>query len=162
MSRVLPVQQRETPKAARPCNQSAAKTVETPTATFHESLIQDEPVLQTQTPRLNRQRGSDPAIPPLERSHEPKLGFFPRDGGVRVGLEVPEALLANSAFHIGERTVLQPLVLGQSGEPQADHLPLLRRELGKLAEDLTPTQDRLGRRIAGLSGALFSGKVELR
>jgi hypothetical protein len=41
-------------------------------------------------------------------------------------------------------------------------LPLLRRELGKLAEDLTPTQDRLGRRIAGLSGALFSGKVELR
>jgi hypothetical protein len=40
MSQVLPIQQRETPKAARPCNQKAAKTVETPIATLPESFVQ--------------------------------------------------------------------------------------------------------------------------
>jgi hypothetical protein len=31
-------------------------------------------------------------LPPLERSHEPDLGRFSRDGGVRVGLQAQETL----------------------------------------------------------------------
>ena len=36
----------------------------------------------------------------VERSPEPELGFFPGDGGARVGLQVPETLLDKSVFRI--------------------------------------------------------------
>jgi hypothetical protein len=38
----------------------------------------------------------------VERSHEPKRGFFPGAGGVRVGLPVPRTLLDESFRHIGQ------------------------------------------------------------
>jgi len=53
-------------------------------------------------PEPSGQRGADPGSSPLERSQEPELGFFPGYGGVRVGLEVPEALLDESFPHIGQ------------------------------------------------------------
>ena len=53
-----------------------------------KSLIHCEPASQTQTPRTDRYKGADPGNSPLERSHEPELGFFPRDGGVPVGLRL--------------------------------------------------------------------------
>jgi hypothetical protein len=55
-----------------------------------------EPAFQTQTPLLNRQRGAAPGSSPLEQSHEPELGCFTADGGVRVGLQVAETLFDKS------------------------------------------------------------------
>src|ERR1017187_6689854 len=79
---------------------------------FPESLIHYEPAFQRQTPRQSRQRGAEPGSSPLERSHEPELGFFSGDGGVRVGLQFPEELLDRSFSRIGQRPVIQPFVLG--------------------------------------------------
>ena len=79
---------------------------------FPESMMQSEPAFQTQTPRLSRQMGADPGSSPLERSHEPEPGFFPGDGGVRVGLQFPEELLDRSFSRIGQRPVIQPFVVG--------------------------------------------------
>ena len=50
---------------------------------------------------------------PLEGNHEPELGFFPVDGGVRVGIQFPETLLGESFFRNGQRPVIQPLVPAQ-------------------------------------------------
>src|ERR1035437_4300900 len=82
-----------------------------------KSLIHCERAFQTQTPRTDWYKGADPGNSPLERSHEPKPGFFPGDGGVRVGLQAPETLLDKSFSRIGKRPVIQPLVVGQFGEP---------------------------------------------
>jgi len=38
----------------------------------------------------------------VERSHEPEPGFFPGDGGVQVGLQVPEARFDESFPHSGQ------------------------------------------------------------
>jgi hypothetical protein len=76
------------------------------------SLIHCEPTFQTQTPRLSRQRGAGPGNSLLEWSCEPNLGFFPGDGSVRVGLQVPETPIDKGFFRIGQRPVIQPLVLG--------------------------------------------------
>jgi hypothetical protein len=65
-----------------------------------------------QTPRLGRQRDAVPGNSPLERSHELELDFFPGDRGVRVVIQVPEALLDKSFSRISQRHVIQPFVLG--------------------------------------------------
>jgi hypothetical protein len=49
---------------------------------------------------------------PLERSHEPELALFREDAGVQVGFQIPETLLDQSVFCIGQRPVIQPFVLG--------------------------------------------------
>ena len=72
---------------------------------------------QIETFPPTRQRGADPDGSALERSHEPGLGFFPRDGGVRVGFQVPETLLDKRLSRISQRPIIQPLLLPQVGEP---------------------------------------------
>jgi hypothetical protein len=57
----------------------------------------------------------------LERSPAPEPGFFPGDESVRVGFQVPEALLVESFPRIGERPVIQPRVLGQSHATVRNH-----------------------------------------
>lgn len=60
-----------------------------------------EPALQTQIPALDLQSVADPGNSLRERSHKGELGFFPGDGGVRVGLQVPEdwsGLLCEARF----------------------------------------------------------------
>ena len=53
---------------------------------------------------------------PLERSHEPDLGFLPGDGGVRVGLQVPKVLLDESLLRLRQRPVIEPFVVVQFGD----------------------------------------------
>jgi hypothetical protein len=54
----------------------------------------------------------------VERRHEPELGFFAGDGGVRVGLQFPQTLLDEGFSPIGQRSVIQPLILGQLASNQ--------------------------------------------
>jgi hypothetical protein len=109
----LPVWQREPPTAARPRNPRAAEIVETRAAT-HSRVLDTlrAGVLNPNSPAEPAEL-ADPCNSSPKWSHEWDLGLFPGDGGVQVGLQLSGALLDECFFRIGQRPVIQPIVLGK-------------------------------------------------
>ena len=112
MSHILPVWQQETPKRLAPQPESDRNRGNAGSHLLSESLTHCEPTFQTQALRLKRQGGAGLESAPLERSQAPEPGYLPEEGGVRVGLQIPETLLDMSFFRIGQRPVIQPFVQG--------------------------------------------------